>query len=220
MTETMLREIAEQIAKEQFLLQWPVYALMLAVALVVGVGAAYLGAYARKRGESFATKSDFHELLAQLKATTAVAEEVKASVSHADWASRERRTLRRLKLEELLQAVHELQLWQDDKRTKCIFGSAKDTGPSPLPKVERLTGLYFPEIETMVYEFCQSHRQMSITLLKSQQELFAAAKDVGAHKVALDNFSAAWMPQYQSQLRLVSAIEAKAREIMIGLVNA
>lgn len=220
MTETMLREIAEQIAKEQFLLQWPVYALILAVALVVGVGAAYLGAYARRRGESFATKTDFDELLAQLKTTTAVAEEVKASVSHADWAARERRTLLRLKLEELLQAVHELQLWLDDERKKYIFGSGKDSGPSPLPKVGRLTGLYFPELETMVNVFCQSHRQMSITLLESQKELFVAAKDVTANKVALDRFSAAWMPQYKNHLRLVSAIEAKAREIMIGLVNA
>ncbi|MBS0467197.1 MAG: hypothetical protein JSS31_11035 [Proteobacteria bacterium] len=219
MTETMMREIAEQIAKEQFFLQWPVYALMLAVALVVGVGAAYLGAYARKRGESFATKTDFDELLAQLKITTAVAEEVKVSMSHADWAARERRTLLRLKLEELLQAVHELQLWQDDERAKRIFDSAKNPGPSPLPKVELLTGLYFPELETMVYDFCQSHRQMSITLFKSQQELFVAEKDVAARKVVLDNFSAALTPQYQSQLRFVSAIEAKAREIMIDLVN-
>lgn len=220
MNETMLRELAEQIAKEQFLLQWPVYALMLAVALVVGVGSAYLGAYARKRGDSFATKTDFDELLAQLKATTAVAEEVKASVSHSDWAARERRTLQRLKLEELLQAVHELLLWQDDERKKCIFGSTKDSGPSPLPKVERLTSLYFPVLETMVYQFCQSHRQMSITLLESQQELIAAAKDVTAQKVALDNFSVAWMSQYRNHLSLVSVIEAKAREIMSEIVEA
>lgn len=220
MTETMLREIATQIAKEQFLLQWPVYALMLAVALVVGVGAAYLGAYARKRGESFATKSDFDELLAQLKATTAVAEEVKASVSHADWAARERRTLLRLKLEELLQAVHELQLWQDEERSKCIFGSTKDPGPSPLPKVERLAGLYFPELKKEVYDFCQSHRQMFITLTKSQQALLAAVKDVAAHKAALEEFSADWITQYQSQLGEVSAIEEKAQEVMVGFVSA
>lgn len=220
MTETMLREIATQIAQEQFLLQWPVYALMLAVALVVGVGAAYLGAYARKRGESFATKSDFDELLAQLKATTAVTEEVKASVSHADWTARERRTLRRLKLEELLQAVHELELWQDEERAKCMFGSTKDPGPSPLPKVERLAGLYFPELENEVFDLCQSHRQMVITLMKSQHALFTAAKDVAAHKTALESFSAAWLTQYRSQLGMVSAIEAKAREIMVDIVNA
>jgi hypothetical protein len=219
MNEAMLREIAEQIAKEQILLQWPVYALMFAIALVLGFGTAYLQAYARKRGESFATKADFHELLTQLKATTAVAEEVKASVSHADWVARERRTLRRLKLEELLQAVHELQLWQEDERVKRIFGSTKDHGTSPLPKIERLTGLYFPELRIEVQEFCQSHRRLSITLLKSQQDLSAASKDLQAHKALLENFSTDWLREYQSQLSLVSTIEAKAREIMIDLVG-
>lgn len=216
----MLREIAEQIAKEQILLQWPVYALMFAIALVLGFGTAYLQAYARKRGDFFATKADFHELLTQLKATTAVAEEVKASVSHADWVARERRTLRRLKLEELLQAVHELQLWQEGERAKRIFDSTKDHGTSPLPTIERLSGLYFPELKIEVYEFCQSHRRFSITLLNSQQDLSAASTDLQAHKAVLEKFSAAWLREYQNQLDLVSALEAKAREIMIDLVGS
>jgi hypothetical protein len=118
MSEPLLKELAAQIAQEQFLLQWPIYGLMLCLALVVGFCAAYIGAYAKKRGEAFATKADFYELLSQVKVTTAVAEEVKAKISHADWAAREERILRRAKLEDLVQAIHEVQRWQDEDRSK------------------------------------------------------------------------------------------------------
>lgn len=175
MSEALLRELAERIVREQFLLQWPIYGLMFAIAVVVVFIAAYLGAYAKKRGEAFATKADFRDLLDQLKATTAVAEEVKAQVSHADWATRELKTIRRVKLEELLQTVYELEAWQDLERSFRVFNSGNEPGRYPLPKIELLVGLYFPELRVIVNEYCVRHRRMRMMLLQTGVHLLEAA---------------------------------------------
>lgn len=82
MSETLLREIAERIAKEQFLLHWWVYCLMLAISFVFSIGGAYLGSYAKKRGEDFATKKSFEDLMSQLKATTDLVENIKSGNTH------------------------------------------------------------------------------------------------------------------------------------------
>lgn len=214
MSEMLLHEIAVQIAREQFLLQWPVYLLMFGIALVVGFAAAFVGAYAKKRGESYATKADFAELLTQLKATTAVAEEVKASISHADWAAREQRTLRRMKLEDLLQAIHEAQAWQDLNKDLLIFDSGKDVGQSPLPKVERIAGLYFPELRENIFNFCQLHRKMTIEVLEARQKILGSTNNFQAQQLARQQFVTAWAPIYQLQLVTMSAIESQARDLM------
>jgi hypothetical protein len=51
-----------------------------ALALVTLVGA-FLGAYLKKRGEEFATKQDFQEILYRVKKTTEATEEIKAAIS-------------------------------------------------------------------------------------------------------------------------------------------
>jgi len=192
LNETLLRHIAEQIAREQFLLQWPIYALMVMIALVVGFAAAFLGAYAKKRGESYATKADFDNLLKQSKATATVAEEVKAAISHADWAARELKTLRRMKLEELLQAVHEVQAWQDLNVNFRIYNSGTEPGASPLPKVERVAGLYFPELGANIYTFSQQCRKMTIELVQAHRNVAAVGDNVAAQIDARQRFSQQW----------------------------
>ena len=219
MNETILREVATQIAKEQFVQLWPTYALMIAVALVVGGGAAYFGAYFKRRGESFATKADFDGLLTQLKETTAVAEEVKARFSHADWATRELKTLRRLKLEELLQAVYEIQVWQDVEKDARIYSSGKDSGVSPLPRLELLVCLYFPEIAPSVGAYIQTHRKIAMEILQSQLKLVAAAGDLSAPSEILQRFADNWKPLYLSQLKEISTIELQCQSIMVLLLG-
>lgn len=220
MSEALLRELAKKIAHEQFLLQWPIYALMIALAIVIGIASAYLGSYAKRRGENYATKTDFDELLKQLKLTTATAEEVKATVSHADWASRELKTLRRLKLEALLQSVYELQEWQSLERDASIFNSGKDTGPSPIPKIELLSGLYFPELYVPLHDFCQIHRNMMIEVFSTSSKLLDAAGNFAEQQLIRQQFSETWSNLYQSQLGAISVVEKASRDIMQGIVDA
>jgi len=102
MQPDLIREIAEQIVREQFLLNWKVYALICGLGLVAGAAGYWLAPYLKKRAELYATKADMHEVLKQLEETTKVTEQVRVTVSHADWVTREWRTVRRIKLEELI----------------------------------------------------------------------------------------------------------------------
>lgn len=219
MSEALLREIAEKIAREQFLAQWPIYLLMLSMVFVVGTVAAYIGSYAKRRGENFATKADFADLIFQLKETTAAAEVVKTKISHADWSTREMKTLRRLKLEELLLSVYELKAWQDVEMGVRIYNSGKETMPSPLPKVELLTSLYFSEIESLIHEFTQLHSQLIILTLETHEELLKTANNDIAQRDKRNQFGQNWMLCYQKQLKAISAIEKQCRVLMAELVG-
>jgi len=220
MNDQLLRSLAESIAREQFLLQWPIYAVMAALALVVGVAASYIGAYAKKRGESYATKADFNELLRQLRATTAVAEEVRAQVSHADWAARELKTLRRTKLEELIYAVHEVEAWMEADRDRRMFGRTREPGECPIPKLEVLAGLYFPELSQEVHAYGLLYRTAMQTMLDFHNRLIDAGQDTQARQTVFTAFTEQWRPQYQLRLQSIGNLERQAREIMAELVGA
>lgn len=214
MSETLLRELATQIAREQLYLNWPIYLGMLGIAIVVAYGSSFLTSYTKKRAENFATKTDFEELLKQLKSTTETAEQVKVAIAHSDWSTRELKTLRRQKLEDLLQAIYETKEWQSVERDSRIFNSGKDTGNSPISRVELLSALYFPELFQELHEFGQDHRQMMITLIKTQKELREAKADLEATQKIYDALRDEWNKLDRSQLLNISIIEKKCRELM------
>lgn len=218
MSEALIREIAEKIAHEQLIAQWPVYLLMAAISLIIGFLAPLLNGYAKKRGETLATKADFEELLTQLKTTTAVAEEVKTKVSHADWAARELKTLRRSKLEDLLQAIHEAEEWLTKFQDFHLYERAEPTG-SLLPKIERLSGLYFPELKPLTQAYCQQYRAMTVDVLNASQELIAKGKTLQARLEVDTKFRQTWQPKYGQQLANIAAIETAAHKLMTNLVG-
>lgn len=218
MTETVIRELASSIAREQFLLQWPFYLLLLAITLAAGFGSAYVGAYARRRGEALATRADFEALLSQLKATTAVAEEVKVRVSHADWISRESRTVRRIKLEELMTAVHDLQEWQSAQLHNQLFNGAPAVGPAPAAKLERLASLYFPELRLAVLKVTQAHGRMMVGLWDGMENVLKATGNPEAEKAARAQVSAAWHEGHRDWLQITGNLEEEARVVMEKLL--
>ncbi len=115
MSEALLKEIALQVVQQGLLSNWRFYAILLPLIFISGAAGAYLGKYFGKRGELYATKADFDEILRQLAKTTEVAEQVRSAVSHADWAAREWKTIRRIKLEELVQCAISVDEWLDYK---------------------------------------------------------------------------------------------------------
>jgi hypothetical protein len=219
MSEALIREIAEKIAHEQLIAQWPIYLLMAAISLIIGFLAPLLNGYAKKRGETLATKADFEELLTQLKTTTAVAEEVKVQVSHADWAAREYKTIRRSKLEELLQTIHEAEEWLYKYQDFHLYERAEPTG-SLLPKIERLSGLYFAELKPLAQTYCQLHRSMVIDILNASQELIGKGKTHQARLEVDHKFRQVWQQKNSQQLANIAAIEDAASRLMTTLVGA
>lgn len=108
MNETLIREIADSIIRTQLLENWQLYAILGCLVFLTSVAGNWVGSYIKKRAETYATKADLQEVLEQIRATTNATEQVRVSVSHADWVSKEWKTIRRLKLEELLLTVYSL----------------------------------------------------------------------------------------------------------------
>ena len=121
MNESLIREVANQVVQESLLQNWWLYAVILAITLLTVCTSTLLKRYFEKRGEVLATSADLQEILRQLKSTTEVAEQVRAAVSHADWAAREWKTIRRTKLEELVEVSLSLEAWLDEQRSAWLF---------------------------------------------------------------------------------------------------
>src|SRR5262245_32814719 len=113
MDEVTIQKIAAEVARHL-----PSYAWMLLLVQVVILAAAaavgaFFGEYLMTRGKNLATKADFVSLQDQLRANTELVETIKAEVGQKDWARREWANLRRTKLEELIEKMHDCLVFID-----------------------------------------------------------------------------------------------------------
>ncbi len=175
MNESLIREVANQVVQQSLLQNWRLYVVLLALALLAICANALLRRYFEKRGELLATNADLQEILRQLKSTTEVAEQVRAAVSHADWAAREWKTIRRIKLEELVEVSLSLEAWLDEQRSAWFFPGEKACGGrSPTDRVSMLSALYFPELA-----------QVSTSLENAEHRAYAWIVNVAARAMQI-----------------------------------
>lgn len=147
-----LGALARAIADESLANDWRFYALWGLVTLVTAAIGAYAGAYLRKRGEVAGIRADFQALTQQLRENTRITEQVRTDFAHQDWATREWKTLRRVKAEELLNEVRQAMHWFKEQGENHLFRELKlfhETGE----KIHTLALLYFPEAEVPVLHF-------------------------------------------------------------------
>jgi hypothetical protein len=217
MTEELIREIARQIVQEQLLYNWAFYLVLLAL-LFLSHGLTFVVSYFRKRGETYATKADLEELIAQLRATTTAAEEVKTAIAHSDWTTKEWKTLRRVKLEELLGAVYAVEGWLDDERSIRLFNRSKDSKPFPFWKVNMIAGLYFPELCDEIKVLSGAYYRYNIWLLDVQGRMMAAGNY--SAKAEIQKAVMSEITPYQKDLlQAVSEIQRKGPAIMKEIVG-
>lgn len=186
MSEALIREIANEIFREALIQNWLTYAILTALLIISGAVSAYGANYLRKRAETYATKADFDELLRQLRATTEAAESVRSVIAKADWVEREWQTLRRVKLEELLTAMHAAMHYMDVEQNARLFDEGMPTEAVPIWKVETLSSLYFPELfaETRAFMFVFSKYRSWV--VNVQAELSIVGSDKGKRQVVFD----------------------------------
>ena len=195
MQEQLIREIALQIVREQFFENWMLYALVAALALLSSVAGAFLVNYVRKRAETYATKADLDEVLRQIRKTTEVTEEVRTSISHADWVTREWKSIRRTKLEELLEQTYATEHWLDQQRGMWMFQKEDKSLPSPADKVSQLTTLYFPELAEESRLLALAQREAFSWIIDTAQKSLAAGNDITARQAVYTNSLPEWNPR-------------------------
>lgn len=221
--QALLKEVALQVVQQGLLSNWRFYAALLALSLISGAAGAFLSKYFGKRAETAAVDADLKKILRQVEKTTEVAEQVRSKVDHADWVVREWKTIRRTKLEELVQSAISVRQWLNQYKFGWLVVTDHDymekqemrNLPCPAIHVNMLTVLYFTELEEQSRELLQASRAIDHHL----QNISKKARNDGKHSSGQRRaiFDAA-LPEFNKHHHLlIHAIEElkdKAAEIM------
>jgi hypothetical protein len=151
---------------------WPLVIQTVLMLLVAG-GGAYFGSYFRTRGQNLATKHDFDKLQEQLKDTTLAVETIKSEVSQRDWAQREWTNLRRVKLEALMEKMHECEAFLRVQRRKALDGEPEVQEHDKWGELDTIGTLYFRELKNEVHNFvvkCVQQGLLNIKLWRESQK--------------------------------------------------
>lgn len=225
LNEALIKEIALQVIQQGLLSNWLFYAVLFALSLVSGAIGAYLSKYFGKRGEIAATKADFDEILKQLEKTTKISEEVRSSVSHADWVAREWKTIRRIKLEELVDSAVSVKDWVMDMSLAYSnilheheFSDERKMenwrirfSSSPAEKPLTISMLYFSDTQTQLTKRCEFLSSESTTM----QFLFTeASKKSLENNQLIPSAELGWKKQYVILLNAIEEIKTEAAKIM------
>jgi hypothetical protein len=162
MNKDQIAALAQAIAHHAVVSTWPYWVVLIGLALINVFFGGFVGAYAAKRGEVRAARADRDAILRELRETTRVTEEIRSSVSLDEWKERERRGVRRAKLEELLLFAHKTRDWLSEQLDLLDTFEVPETA-SPLPTLMTLGSLYFPELSERLRAFeaaCDAHNQM------------------------------------------------------------
>lgn len=249
--QALLKEVALQVVQQGLLSNWRFYAALLALSLISGAAGAFLSKYfgkraetaavdadlkkilnyhkekseAEKRGELAATKADFKKILEQLKETTVLTEQVRSKVDHADWVAREWKTIRRVKLEELLQHVASTEKWLDQQYDSCralYFDpniKKEHYLTSPLDQIQILTALYFPElkeqIEDLVQNSSETKKWLFSILPKKTEEVIS---DTREKERRWQNRHSEWQKRWNDLTLLRIQVLEKAKSVMCNSV--
>jgi hypothetical protein len=187
------------------------------MALAAGV-AAWGGSFLKTKGQNFATKRDFDELQRQLSVSTKLVETIKSEVSQGDWAQRERTNLRRIKLEALIEKMHECEAYLDRYHSAAFRGSRPDERRDVISEFQAISDMYFPELWKEAGDFSQECRKEVIAVLEFGQAVLKAGDDSAARQGAYVSFRQAhWPPK--SRLLARDALRDAARTLLERIMN-
>jgi hypothetical protein len=158
MNKDLIREIAEAIAAELLFSNWRLYAILAALFILSKAADVFIEKYLGKRAEIKAAAADLHHVVHQLEETTKATEAIRIEFSRADWLDKEWRSVRRVKLEELLSCAQSML-------AAMSYRSLADEPEEPNPlgdKLQMLCTLYFPELQDEVMGIYETFKRAKI----------------------------------------------------------
>ncbi|MDB6061214.1 MAG: hypothetical protein JWM78_1317 [Verrucomicrobiaceae bacterium] len=214
--ESLVASFVKQIADQTVLTNTLIW-IQLGVWIVFGVAIAIAGPYLKKRAELLATKADFNTLKQQLKDTTEVVEKVKTEISHADWASREWKTIRRLKIEALFEGLIALGTWQKNEVVAVLARNEPISDATPLYHVEMLIRLYLPQLNDSFNVLAEKTQKSRTWMLDSRQAI-SEVEGQQAKEEKVKELVGFWKTNIEPRVELV-AVKTLAIELMKTLAD-
>jgi len=202
---TLAKEISSQLLGSN-----SAWFFLILVAAFAAAGA-YFGRYLTIKAENLATKEDFGQLQKQLAQSTHLVESVKSEVAHLDWVAREWEALRVKKIEELMTAIYECEIFLDDARNAAIEGSGlHKTDPFGGPQV--IAELYLPELTASVNTYTALCRVIYAETLNRLGETLKAISNMEARQKIWNTYPGE--EAYKNMLAVKSALTTQARDLL------
>jgi hypothetical protein len=214
MDEVTIQKIAAEVVRHLPSYPWLVLLFQVLLTLVAAGAGALFGEYFKTRGKNLATKADFESLQEQLRATTQTVETIKSEVAQKDWARREWANLRRIKLEALLEKVHECGMYLSRLYDPAYEGKPATPEPDCISEADVLAALYFPELKSEADRFTLSCREQRALIGKLSSDVFDSRDDLAARQAVYQNFVSRWQGQYQEFLAAQDALTEAARRLV------
>jgi len=190
--------------------------------------ASFVGSYLSKRGEVKAADVDRKKILAQVSENTRVTAHINSVVSLGEWSERERRTLRRMKLEEMMLVAHGAQDWLSALKQEMIYLRSGEGGVSPLPKMMTLCKLYFPELVGAALAYKTACDECHVRYLQVSGEIdFEKSKALAHGELAVAKAQTAVVDRRGDALLRASTdsyerlmlLDREATKLMSGIVS-
>jgi hypothetical protein len=219
----MDKETIQQIAA-QVVAQLPLGLLTILNLFIVALVSALtaLGvSYFRTRGQNLATKHDFDELQKQLSTNTKLVETIKSEVGQRDWAQREWTNLRRVKLEALMEKMHECDAYLERRRASAMDGQVATPERDCINELDALAALYFPTLKNEVDRFTFLCREQLVVMgvLALAISKAKSSVDLDAQQAAFNKFNSEWSGRYGAFLVARNALTAAARSLLERIMN-
>jgi hypothetical protein len=226
MDHTQLEELAKAIANHTVLDTLPYWLALLALVFLGVVIGSFLGSYFAKRGEVAAARADRTEILGRLRDTTAATEEIRSAISLTEWTERERRALRRVKLEEILLLAWKARGWLEEERNRLVFEEDKPENPSPQVAMMALGSLYFTELFTQLHAFDLACDTYHGALTSMAQDILVArishTQDEIAQVQAANEIRGTAIERlggvYEEMYRALSVLDSAAAALMATII--
>jgi hypothetical protein len=214
MDQETIQKLAAEIAQHLPDYSWWLLAIQVVLTLLAAAAGAFFGEYFKTRGKNLATRADFESLKAQLRANTELVETIKSEVGHRDWAKRERTNQRRIKLEELLNKLHDCDHYLDELRSSALdakFFSGRD----PQPELATIAALYFPELKKEADAYvAQFRKQKSDSLQLTVTVMRLNPSDNDARLKASNDYMASYDLTYKALLNADHDLQRAAAKLL------
>lgn len=123
---------------------------------------------------------------------------------------RDRASLKRAKLEELLEEANNVEHWLDEYKNKQLTLADKYIGKNPVSKVEYISALYFEELDAEVSSLKMASASYFDLIARSHGGLVKTG-------VIPDFFMGEYKEKYMTLIGAISSIQTKAAELAKSL---
>ena len=165
MDQDTIQKIAQEIIRQLPIYSWQLLAVQAVLTFVAFGGGAFFGAYLRPRPD----KADVDVAPVQVHDDAKPVETVTADLGQENWRTREWSNLRRIKLEALLNKMHDCEPYLEQLRHRPAKATNLEER-DPLSELEVITTLYFPELKAEVDDYVGKCRAQKTTILEVRSD--------------------------------------------------